>query len=186
MSVLIWYLRSCWLRWHGVSIVNDHADMVSVKSMTTPTWCQCSQQPRWHRVSVVNNYRIHICLQIFTNIFAKTKNFAKPFLPVPMGPRWSLFRKKCRKSCDSVPLRLQSDFFLKFTRYWSWKKNFHVIKKNNKADFKIKICRKAKYLQAVHFLCCFERKRRLWKRLRRKNVYCKLANCSTFFYCISM
>ena len=37
--------------------------------------------------------------------FAITKNFAKPFLPVHMGPRWSFLSKKVSKFSDTVPKR---------------------------------------------------------------------------------
>ena len=38
----------CELRWHGVSVVNDYADTMSVWSITTLTPCQWSQQLRCH------------------------------------------------------------------------------------------------------------------------------------------
>ena len=37
--------------------------------------------------------------------FAITKNFAKPFLRVHMGPRWSFLSKKVSKFSDTVPKR---------------------------------------------------------------------------------
>ena len=43
-----------------------------------------------------------------SNISAKSKNFAKPFLPDHMGPRSNLLSpKKGRKSRDIVPLKGQ-------------------------------------------------------------------------------
>ena len=48
----------------------------------------------------------------FANIIAKTKIFAKLFLPVHMGPRWSFFfMNKGRKSRDTVPLNSIYCFF---------------------------------------------------------------------------
>ena len=45
------------------------------------------------------------CCALRSNIFAKTKKFAKPFLPVRLGPRSNLLRSKNgRKSRDTVPL----------------------------------------------------------------------------------
>ena len=58
-------------KWHGVSVVNDHADT-------------------------------HVFMQNFANIFAKTKNFAKPKFCL-----WSFFyKKKCRKYRDTVSVRI--------------------------------------------------------------------------------
>ena len=100
--------RSQRLRGHCVSVVNNYADIVSgnyftlekvkkthkkVVNVTTLTRCQRSQRLRGHCVSVVNDY-------------AKTKKFAKPFLPVHMGLRSNLLsQKNVKKSCDTVPLR---------------------------------------------------------------------------------
>ena len=75
---------SCWLRW---------------QLLTTLTQCPRSQQPYGHHASVVND---HADTRFFAKIFAKTKTFAKPFLPVHMGPWWSfLIYKKCRISRDT-------------------------------------------------------------------------------------
>ena len=77
---LTWCLRSRWLRWHCVGIVIDHADTV---------WR--SQQLSRHR--------------FVANIFVIMKEFAKPFLPVHMGPRSILSKTNFQKSRDTVPLR---------------------------------------------------------------------------------
>ena len=113
--------RSQWLFQH-----------VSVQSTTTPTRCQQSQRLRGHAIFEIYNYIFatfiisflffqckiiyRMCSQrprgytffrkFWKNIFAKTKNFAKSFLPVHMGSRWSFYFifKKCWKSHDTVPL----------------------------------------------------------------------------------
>ena len=62
-----------WLHWHSVRLVVDHADIISVLLFTSLTLCQRS---RW------------LCGHSF---LPKMKSFAKPFLPVHLGPRWSFF-----------------------------------------------------------------------------------------------
>ena len=47
---------SRWLRWHGVIMVVDYADMMSAWLFTTLTPCQCSHRLRGHHVSVVIDY----------------------------------------------------------------------------------------------------------------------------------
>ena len=42
--------------------------------------------------------------RFFANIFAKTKKFAKPFLPVHMVPRSNLLRKKMVKNLVTLSL----------------------------------------------------------------------------------
>ena len=37
-------------------VVNDYIDTVSAWSMTTMTWCQCSQRLRRYNDSMVNDY----------------------------------------------------------------------------------------------------------------------------------
>ena len=58
--------------------------------------------------------RTHNFRTLLSNIFTQTKKFAKPFLPVNMGPRQNLLskEKKGKKSRDTVPLSLLmvSDF----------------------------------------------------------------------------
>ena len=56
----------------------------------TLTPCQRSQRLRGHRF-----FRIYL---------RETKNFAKPFLLVHMGPSWSCLMKTCQKYRDTVPL----------------------------------------------------------------------------------
>ena len=97
------------LRGHRVHIVNDNADTQFSKISNynlllfyffyffkSKIICQ---RRRWLRGHT-----------FFANIFAKKKNFAKLFLPVHMGPRWSFLNKKCRKSRDTVPLSTTNQF----------------------------------------------------------------------------
>ena len=48
-------------------------------------------------VCVVVDYGDIAFQTLRSNIFAKTKNFAKPFLPVHMGPRSNILSKKKSK-----------------------------------------------------------------------------------------
>ena len=78
---------SQWLLWHGVCVVVDYVDMMSAWSLTTLTLCQCI-----HCVRAVLTIYSYNCadtrfLRTFAKIFAKTKHFAKPFLPVYKGSR---------------------------------------------------------------------------------------------------
>ena len=82
--------HSCWLRWHRAPIVIDYANMMSAYLLTTLTWCKHSQWLHKHT--------------FFANIIVETKNFAKPFLPVHMVPRWSFMIKSVQKSRDTVSL----------------------------------------------------------------------------------
>ena len=51
------------------------------------------------------------------NIFPKTKKFAKPFVPVHLGPRWNILSKNNgRKSRDAVPL-MQNTKLIHYTQY---------------------------------------------------------------------
>ena len=51
------------------------------------------------------------------NIFPKTKKFAKPFVPVNLGPRWNILSKNNgRKSRDAVPL-MQNTTLIHYTQY---------------------------------------------------------------------
>ena len=81
-------------------MVDDYTDM-----------CPCSHWLCWRSVCVVVDYADTISAYSFTmltsrtDIFTKTKNFVKPFLPVYMGPRWSFMMKKVSKSRDTVPLK---------------------------------------------------------------------------------
>ena len=47
-----------------------------------------------------------------SNISAKTKNFAKPFLPVQLGLRSNILSQKGQKSRDTVPLNPTPHFFV--------------------------------------------------------------------------
>ena len=72
--------------------------------------CQRSQRLRWHT--------------FVANIFAKTKIFAKLFLPVHMGPRWSLSIKKVSK------ISWHSHFNLSFSSRYNqrlWTKLFFFV-----------------------------------------------------------
>ena len=77
-----------------VRVVVDHADTMSVKSLTTLTLCLCSQQLRGHRVGVVVDY-------------ADTMS-AKSASATVHSVQTHVFREylsgKCQKSCDTVPL----------------------------------------------------------------------------------
>ena len=62
----------------------------------------------------------------FTKSFAQTKKFRKIVFPVHMGPRWSFWEKKGRKSRNTVPLSL--DILV-----WRWpQRTIHQFEKNKK------------------------------------------------------
>ena len=68
--------------------------------MSSPQTVFFSISNFWYKLTQPSGHRF------FANIFAKTKTFAKPFLPVHMGPRWNLLSKKNgQKSRDNVPLK---------------------------------------------------------------------------------
>ena len=80
-------------------MVNNHADIVSTSVAKDKFACPCIH------CQLTMQARDFRTLQ--SNIFAKTKKFAKPFLFVHRGPRSSLLSKKMvRKSRNTVPLNL--------------------------------------------------------------------------------
>ena len=124
-------LRSHWLRWHHASVVNNMPYCVISKSTTRQTHvsivnnyrdtCQCSQRLCQHTVDSFTLekkklrtketkkliwFLTYCFLTLQSYIFAKTKHFGKPFLPVHIGPRSNLLsQNNDRKSSDTVPLR---------------------------------------------------------------------------------
>ena len=74
-----------------VRVVVDHADTMSVKSLTTLTLCLCSQQLRGHRVGVVVDY-------------ADTMSAKSALATVQTHVFREYLCGKCQKSCDTVPL----------------------------------------------------------------------------------
>ena len=94
------------LRGHCVSVVNDYENTVSAQSMIRGH--VSSQSTTRTHVRIVNDYADTRSVDR-SNIFAKTKKFAKPCTPLHMGPSQSLesFKQKNgRKSRDTVPLFL--------------------------------------------------------------------------------
>ena len=115
----------------SIRVVKDYTDTVSVKSTPTPKWCQHGQRLRWHRFSVVykpnsNNLKKWKCSYLKKNLsvgvvvdFADTwfLNFAIEYLRENEKVRKTVFscsygaqiecfkQNKCRKSCDTVPVR---------------------------------------------------------------------------------
>ena len=91
--------------------------------------CQRSQRPHRHRVCIVNDYADTGFEWIFANIFAKTKNVAKPFA----CSYWAqldffILLKKWRKSRDTVPLRKQNNFFkCTFSNSFVWRESVKCI-----------------------------------------------------------
>ena len=53
-------LRSHWLRWHGVSLVVDYADMKSAWSMTTLTLSLHGHWLWWHCVSILCRHCVRV------------------------------------------------------------------------------------------------------------------------------
>ena len=84
------------------------------------TWSRCRHSQRLRRHGTIRQKEEFRCVQrlcrclrsrtahfrtLLSNISAKTKNFAKLFLPVHMGPRSNLLsQENGRKSCDTVPV----------------------------------------------------------------------------------
>ena len=112
------YFSTCpssqWLRRHGVSVVSNYGThnfwkyqisfLVTLplffsKKNNLPCHWLC-----WQDVRVVNDYAGPT---FFANIFVKTKNFAKPFLHVFIGSRWSFFlSKKVSKISWCCPFKI--------------------------------------------------------------------------------
>ena len=55
-------LRSHWLRWHGVSMVVDYADMKSAWSMTTLTLSLHGHWLQWHCVRVLCRHCVRVVI----------------------------------------------------------------------------------------------------------------------------
>ena len=141
--------RSRWLRWHFVSKVNDYTPIHHwlrgpfLKTLQVSHRFQRNMQAKkkfgcvytansnnlkiWKPAHLKKNSGIRVVVDYGTpdfrslrpNIFAKTKNFAKPFLTVHMGSRSNLLsQKNCLKSRDTVPLKGVCHMI--FNLHFSW------------------------------------------------------------------
>ena len=115
-----------------VVVVNNDVDTVSAQSKTKRTWTRLrgyflktlnashrtqrynqAKQVTWMQISVskekiaCSTTRTCDFRMLVSNIFTKTKKFAKWFLPVHMRPRSNLLSKKVRKSRYIVSLICQ-------------------------------------------------------------------------------
>ena len=87
-------------RQHSVHVIN-HASTVSVLS-TTPAQCPCYQPRHAAQCPCYQRLREHRVSVVI--VFVKPKSFAKPFLPVHMGFRYSFFTPKIVENLVTLSL----------------------------------------------------------------------------------